>query len=186
MKRVGLLLCLSLLLTGCGKGNEGLEGAMSFRDKLLEASECIFTAVITADYGDEVHTFTMDTTTNAQGDLSFTVIQPESISGITGEIRQSGARLTFDDTALAFPLLADGQLSPVSAPWVMMQALRSGYISCVGREGPHWRVTVMDSYEDDALTLDVWMDEHWIPIQGQILFKNETILTIEVEDFTFV
>ena len=175
-----------LFLSGCGSKNAGLEGALAFRDRLLDAPGCSFTARITADYGTELHSFGMETASDADGNIAFTVTEPEPISGITGTITRSGGALTFDDTILAFPLLAEGRLAPVAAPWVFLQALRSGYISCVGREGTQWRLTVLDSYEEDALELDVWFDEEWIPLHCEILFRGEKILTLIPEAFQSV
>jgi len=183
LRRVCILVLAVLLLGGCAKGEEGLESALAFRDKLLQASECTFDCVITADYGDEIHVFSLRASVDPLGDLSFEVIEPEVISGISGVVGDSATGLTFDDKVLAFPLLADGQLAPVGAPWVLMKALRSGYISFVGKEGEHWRSTVLDSYEDDAMVVDVWFDEDWCPVQGEILFKEVKILTLTLENF---
>jgi len=36
-----------------------------------------------------------------------------TISGITGSLSQNGGKLTFDDKALAFDVMADGLVSPV-------------------------------------------------------------------------
>ena len=130
MKAAVFMLSVVLLLSGCSNGASDLDRALVFRDRLLEASECRFHAVIVADYGDTVHTFEMDTKTDSQGDLFFDVIYPETISGISGTVRQEGPFITFDDKILAFPMLADGLLAPVAAPWVLMKALKIGRASC--------------------------------------------------------
>jgi hypothetical protein len=77
----------------------------------------------------------MDCEADSQGSVSFRVVSPESISGITGSVDRDQGKLTFDDKALAFDLLADGQLSPVSAPWVMIHTLRGGYLSSCAESG---------------------------------------------------
>ena len=118
--------------------------------------------------------------------MAFEVTGPEPISGITGTLTRSGGALTFDDTILGFPMLAEGRLAPVSAPWILLKALRSGYISSVGRESDGWRLTVLDSYEEDALVLDIWFDDDWQPKHSEILFKGEKILTLVPEDLRFV
>ena len=159
---------------------------MAFRDRLLDAGGCGFVAQITADYGTEVDDFRMEVNSDADGNVAFEVIEPEPISGITGTVTRSGGALTFDDTILGFPMLAEGRLAPISAPWVLLKALRSGYISSVGKEGEQWRLTVLDSYEEDALVIDVWFENDWRPIHSEILFKGEKILTMALSDLHFV
>ena len=182
MKRIGLLLGVVLLLTGCGKGKE-LDRAMALRTELLAASECSFRTEITADYGDKVHSFTMDNHSDGNGNVEFTVVGPDSISGITGSVGNSGGELTFDDTALAFPLLADGQLAPVTAPWLLIKTLRSGYLTSAGMEGALLRITIDDRYEEDALTADIWVNDENSPVRAEFSWQGRSILTIQVEDF---
>lgn len=186
MRRVWAVALVLLMLCGCGEKNRELDKAMQFRDELLNAEKCAFDAEITADYAEEIHIFSMTVVSDGKGDVSFRVSQPEVISGIEGTIYQSQAALTFDDTLLAFPMLAEGQLAPVAAPWVLLKALRSGYISSVCKEGEGNRLTLLDSFEDDSLLLDVWFNTDWIPVRGEILYKGEKILTLLLENFTIV
>ena len=181
MKILAVMLAL-LLLGGC-KGSEAeLDRAMALRAKLL-ASSVSFDAEITADYGDEVHTFAVYCEGDSQGNMGFRVTAPETIADITGRIDAGQGKLTFQDTALAFPLLAEDQLSPVSSPWIFYQTLRSGYLTAAGMEEEFLRLTIDDSYEEDALTLDIWLDEQDLPIRAEILYDGRRILTLEIENF---
>lgn len=186
MKAAVFMLCVTLLLSGCSGENADMSKALEFRERILESSECGFRAEIVADYGDAVHTFVMNTSTDSQGSVSFEVISPEPISGITGSIGQNGPSVTFDDIILAFPMFADGLPAPVSAPWIFMKALRSGYISSAVKEAEHWRVTFIDSYDEEPLMLDVWLDEQWIPVQCRIYYDGEDFLALQLEDFRIV
>ena len=120
MKRILALLCLAVLLVGCGKSDDSLNRAMALRTQILQKTAS-FDAEITADYGDRLHTFAMTCQADTQGNLSFKVTQPQSISGITGTVSTDGGKLTFEDHALAFGLMADGLISPVSGPWVLLK-----------------------------------------------------------------
>lgn len=152
----------------------------------LQNSGCDFDCTVTADYGDAIYTFSMHCTADEQGTLTFEVLSPESISGITGNISQNKGKLTFDDNALAFDLLADGQLSPVSAPWVLIHTLRGGYLaSCAELEGG-MLLSIDDSYEEDPLRLDIRMDGEGKPKTAEILWQGRRILSMEVENFEFV
>lgn len=174
-----LLLCLCLL-TGCSMTENDLDAAMQLRSAILQAETCSLTAVITADYGDMIHEFTLDCVSDREGNVTFTVCAPETIAGITGKITASGGAITFDDTILAIPILTDDQLTPVSAPWILMRALRSGYIASAG--GGHIRLD--DSYADDALSLYITLDDRGMPEVAEIFWKNRRILTIRVVSFS--
>ena len=155
---------------------------MAFRRELLSGTECRFSAEITADYGDRLHSFSMDCQVDSGGNLRFCVTEPQSLAGITGEVSDGGGKLTFEDTALHFDLLADGQFSPVSAPWIFMKTLRGGYITAAWEEDSFLRLSVDDSYQENALHLDIWMEEEE-PVRAEILYDSRRILTIVVKEF---
>ena len=172
------------LLAGCSAGEENLERAMDLRARLLGCSSCSFDVTITADYGDELHTFSMACTGDNGGDLAFTVTAPETIAGITGKFEGQKGMLTFDGFALEFPRLTDDQITPVSGPWILLRTLQGGYLTSCGMDGGLLLATINDSYEDDALTLDVWLDGENAPIRGEILYEGRRIVTMDIESFT--
>lgn len=185
MKKIGALLLFVCLITGCTSVSNEMERGLALRDKLLSCG-CSFSTDITADYGDKVYTFTMDCLADAQGNITFTVTAPETISGITGTIDNAGGKLTFDDTALQFALMADDQVTPVSAPWILVKTLRSGYLTSANTEGDYLRLTIDDSYEEDALHLDIWLSSDDIPVRAEILYDGRKILSLAVTDFEIV
>ena len=186
MKRWLPILLLIGMLTGCGSSRTGIERALCLRESLLKGKGCTFIAVVTADYGDKLYTFTMKNTVDTNGDLTFEVVSPDTIAGITGKIENEKGALTFDKEVLAFSLLTDDQISPVSAPWLFIKTLRSGYIhGCESLESG-MRIQIDDSYDDDALQLDIWTDSSDIPIRGEILFRGRRIITLDVENFTIL
>lgn len=185
MKRFLCIFCFLVLLTGCAGSDDSMDRAMALRAKLL-AQSAAFDAVITADYGDKTYSFGASCSVDTQGALTFTVAEPQTIAGITGSISATGGKLTFNDQALAFELLADGQVTPVSGPWILMNTLRSGYLTSCGLEDSRIRLAIDDSYEDDALHLDIWLDENDLPARGEILWQGRRILSIEVKNFKFV
>ena len=186
MKRIAAILCFVLLLTGCSGTEEGLNRAMALRAKLLAAQGCTFNAKITADYGDISYTFSMNCSGDNQGNLRFSVAQPETIAGISGVVSATGGKLTFDDKVLSFGLMADGLVSPVSAPWLLMKTLRSGYLTSCGREGDSLRLSIDDSYADDALHLDIWLGDGDLPVHADIFWQGRRLLSVQVENFTIL
>lgn len=186
MKRALCCLLLTVLLAGCAKQSDGLDRALAIRKKLETAQGCTFRVEISADYGSEVFTFAMDCTADSAGAVQFSVTAPDSIAGITGTLDAEGGRLTFDGQALAFPLLADGQLGPVSAPWLLLQTLRGGYLTSCADLGDGLLLSIDDSYEEGALKLSIALDGADIPVSAEVSWQGRRILTLRVENFTFL
>lgn len=183
MKRLACVVIMLLLLTGCGGNNEELDRVMALRSELLAGSGCTFETEIIADYGDKTYRFGAECLANEQGGISFTVKEPDTIAGITGTVSAEGGKLTFDDEVLAFELLADGQVTPVSAPWLLIKTLRGGYVTSCGMDGEFLRVSIDDSYEEDALHLEIWMDDLDVPQRAEIVWQGKRILSMTIENF---
>ena len=183
MKKFAALMIMLVILTGCTGKRDEMDRAMNLRATLLGSEGCSFTAQISADYADAVQEFTLYCEGTNEGNLGFRVESPESISGITGRFRNGKGELTFEGAALTFPLLADGQVTPVSGPWILLKTLLGGYLTACSVEGELLRLTIYDSYEEDALELDIWLNRDNLPIHGEILYDGRRILTMEIEDF---
>ena len=185
MKRLLVLVLLMALLCGCTEHRQDMDRAMALRGK-LQKSTVAFSVDITADYGDKRHSFSMDCQCDAQGELQFSVTQPENISGITGKIAQNSGKLTFDDQILAFDILADGLISPVSAPWVMMETLRGGYLTACSQDGENLRVDIDDSYAENALHLEIWLDGEDVPQKCEIYWQGRRLLSMNIKSFRYL
>lgn len=183
MKRIAAVFLTMILLAGCTGKRDELDRAMKLRASLLGCLGCSFDVTITADYGDAVHVFAMSCQSGGRGDLQFTVTQPESIAGITGEISSGEGKLTFDDVALQFPLLADDQVTPISGPWILMKTLLGGYLTAANEEDDLLRLTISDSYEEDALQMEIWLNREDCPVSAEILYDGRRIVTMTVENF---
>jgi len=186
MKRVAVLILVVLLLTGCVRNADEIDCAMLFREKLQQSQGCSFNAIITADYRDAIHTFTMHCQTDTSGSMAFNVSDPETIRGISGKVMEGGGAIIFDQQILAFDLLADGQITPVSAPWLVIQALRGGYLRSCCFEDDMLRISVDDSYQANALQVDVWIGPNDTLQHGEILWNGRRIVSFDVRDFVFV
>ena len=185
MKIIAVYVLISLLLSGC-TGQQQMDSAMAFRQKMTEGAGCGFLCTVTADYGDKLYTFSMDCSFDNAGNMTFSVVKPESISGITGTIGHDGGKLTFDDQALAFELLADGYISPVSAPWFFVKTVRGGFVQSCSQDGANTRITFLDTFTEEALQTDVWMDPVNIPLHCEILWQGRRILSLEVSNFSYL
>lgn len=185
MKHIFALILFVSIMTGCTQSSELEERAFSLRSK-LQQNGCAFDAAVTADYGDKQFLFRLQCEAENSGRLKFSVLEPNSISGISGTIGADGGKLTFDDAALSFSLLADGHLSPISAPWIFVNTLLGGYLKSYTVENDLLRLSLDDSYEEGALHLDIWLNADDLPVHGDILYENRRILTIQIENFRFL
>ena len=178
---IGVLVCL--LLTGCA--GPQTERATALRSRFL-GEGCAFDARITADYGAAVWEFSMQCKADRDGTVRFTVFEPEEIAGISGQVGENGSDLRFDGQALGFPLLADGQLSPAGAPWVLIKALRCGCIRTSTAAGEGLRLCIDDRYEDKAITLEIMTAEDDLPAEAEYFWEGRRILTLKLENFRFL
>ena len=184
MRILALLLVMGLL-SGCAVEELELERGMELRSKILKAEYVEFDADITADYGDKLHRFSMMCRGDSDGTVHFTVTAPETIAGISGVIDSNGGKITFDDVALAFGLLADGRLTPVSAPWILVHTLHYGYIVSCAQADEGLMLSINNSYEDDALNLSVYLGQDGLPVGAEIFNDGSRILSLSVNNFTF-
>jgi len=183
LKKAAAVLIVCTLLTGCSSGENPLDTGMDLRGNLLKAESVSFVVDIAADHGDTLDLFSMECSADREGTLYFTVKSPDTVAGIEGQITAESGALIFADTALYFPLIAQNRLSPVSAPWILTKALRSGYLRSAGVEQEQIRLTFDDSYEEDALQVDVWLDENSLPGRAEVLSEGLLVLSLDVRNF---
>ena len=183
MKKLWILLAL-LFLFGCSGETAEMTRGLTLREKLLNANGCSFDADITADFGEQIYSFRLACQGNKDGSLSFAVQAPDTISGISGILSAKTGKITFDeDRTVAFPMLAEGEVTPVSGPWIFYNTLRSGYIVACGTEGEWLRLTINDTYEEEALQVDIWLDDEDRPISAEIFWHGRRVLSIGVTNF---
>lgn len=183
MKKIGALFFFLLFLSGCSGTPKEIEKGMALRSSLLQGGGCSFTANVTADYGDRLYQFSVNCQGSPSGDLTFRVTKPDSIADISGTITNEGGNITFDALALYFDTMAEGQLAPISAPWIFLKALRSGYIASACTEEDLLRFTMNDSSQDNTLIVDIWTTSSAIPVRADILYEGMRILSLEIETF---
>ena len=186
MKRLlVLVLIVALLFAGCSNKTDDMDKFISLRNTVLK-SKCSFETSVTTDYGDTVTKFGLTCSADSAGDMALTVSDPQSISGISCRITGGKGQLTFDDQAVAFEMIADGQITPISAPWLFMKALRGGYVSACSNADPGSMVCVDDSFGDIAFSVDIWLDDRCLPRAAEIIWNGKRIVSMEINSFVIV
>lgn len=184
MKKRAIAAICVFLLTGCNADSE-TERAMALRSELLKAPSSGFQTELTADYGDKSYSFSMDCRFDQMGNMAFQVSAPESIAGIRGSVEGTAGALVFEETVLHFEPIADKLPSPAAAPWILMNTLRSGRICSVCQEEEFLLLSMDDSYEENALRLDIRLNRENVPVYGEILWNNRKIMSMHVSNFVF-
>ncbi len=184
-KRLAAIVCVLFLLSGCEGNGEALDRAVTLRNRILDSNGCSFRTTVTADYGEQIYVFKMDCKTDREGNLTFTVAEPATIAGITGKISGSGGAITFDDKVLAFQTIADDLVTPVTAPWLFIKTLRSGYLKDTAETDQGYEISIDDSYAEESLQLRIRTAGD-LPVFAEIFWQGRRILTLAVEDFSFL
>ena len=182
MKRFLSLLVVIVMLSGCTADSGQMDAVLSLRKQIGNDASCSFKMSVSADYGDTVSSFELSCVSDSSQNLKVTVVEPESISGISFEIAGGTGKLVFDDQLLVLEMLADGMISPISAPWFFLKALRSGYITSCGKDS-NSKVCIDDSYGQIQYTLDVWLGDNQKPSFGEIVWEGKRILSMDIYDF---
>ena len=175
---------LCALLFGCAREESVLEPAIEFRADLLQAGGCSFRAKIEADFGDRVEIFTVDCDYDADGTARLTLVEPETLAGITATVTEGGGKITYDGMAVEFGLLANGNVIPAAAPALTALCWSGEYIAAAGTQDDAYRVTYEKDYGEKRLQIDTYFKND-LPFFAEVCYNNQRILKLEISDYSF-
>lgn len=184
MRRCLAVLLLLCCLVGCAAGESTLAPAIAFRAALVQAGGCRFTAAITVDYGQRVQCFTLACDADGEGTTGITLLEPETVAGVTATVTDGGGRITYDGMALDFGLLANGDLIPAAVPCMLATCWMREYICDAGEHGTGCQVRYRKKIGEKELLLDTFF-ENGIPFLAEVCYNDSGILKIEISDFAF-
>ena len=176
---------LLISLCACRKQDSAMQKALDFRSALLAAGGCSFAAEVTADYGGTVEKFSGTCRCRTDGSADMTLTAPESIAGVTASVSKDGAKLSFGDTSVAFGTLANGNLAPMAAPYILGACFAGEYIESAGTEDGYCHVVYRKGYDDTELRVDVWLSDEPAPVQCEISYRGQKALTASLSEFTY-
>lgn len=176
--KIAVPMLMILLLCGCGTRSEITEVPVQFRMGLREAGGCTYTVALTADYGDYVREFTLDCDCTMDGS-SFTVIEPDSVAGITATVSNEQAQVSYRDTILAVESFSTRAVSPMAVPFLLTKAWSEGYISAVGEPE---QVEYLLGFGTDELVVSTVFDEN-IPAECEVSDGTSTLITCQITEF---
>lgn len=160
-----------------------MQKAMDLRTALLEQG-CSFTAEVQAHLPEGTAEFTLDCTCAPDGTTTLEVKTPDSISGIKATVQPDGENASFDDVALDFGLLADGQVAPMVLPQLLYSCWTGGYIREAGKDKELLSAIYIDGYGDRELAVEQWFTLEGVPKAADYWFGVDNIASVTISSFT--
>lgn len=186
MRKCISVIVVILLLCGCSNDSVYVNKVISLRDKINSSTGYNFNATVTLDYGDTFYTFGAECRVGTDKNMKLTILEPASIAGISGQISGESGKLTFDEQVLAFELIADGLITPICTPWLLMEALGGGYISTCGSDAYGLFAHIDDSFNGAEFSVDIWFNEEGCPSAAEMVWEGKRIVSMTISDFVFV
>ncbi len=178
-KAVSALMMILLLLPGCGAREARLEeNFQTLRKAVTAAGSITFRAALTADYGDSVSEYTMNVSYDGQ-QTTVELLTPELLAGVKAAALRGETQVAYDGVILgAGPLDGEG-LTPVSAIPAMLDAMASGYVELLWRDGDAMAARL---YVGENSVLTLWLDETSLaPTAAEIAAEGRTVVTLRIE-----
>mgnify|MGYP003193923823 CR=1 FL=1 len=81
--------------------------------------------------------------------------------------------------------LANGNLAPLAAPYVLGQCWAGEYIDSTGTEDGLLRTTYRMGYEEKELVVDTWFSQEPLtPVRAEISFEGRMVLRTDISAFS--
>ena len=178
------LLCLTLLLTGCG-GRKGAEEALRRYYENVTSAE--LAAEVTCYLPDEARQFSLNCTYTADGNSTVTVTAPEELAGLTASVSDDALTLTYGDMTLPAGRLTE--LGPANCLTWLLRAAVTGYVLETGRETLEGTDCLRLGYDTttpggEKLLCTVWFNaDTYAPCYGEFTMDGELILSVRIQSF---
>jgi len=187
-----IILCLVLCACGQTADTGADELALEIRGQYIAMTTCAGQMELIADYGERVYEYTMDFFYEKDGELVLTIIEPESIAGITARVSDGGTTLEFDGTRLETGSLSGDGLSPIDGLPTLFTYAREGCIAECGVETldntQSLRICCRDPEDKPGKGAEatLWFDSgtHEL-LKGEISADGYVIVRCEFISFTF-
>ena len=149
--------------------------------KIVSSTENIsFSAHVSAQYDDKTAEFTLGYE-QTKDTASVSVVEPELLSGIKAKLSGESLSLEYDGAMLDIGTLDDAELSPVSALPLIVCAMRDGHLEISWVEGDMIAARIIPA---DDYVVTRWIDSSLTPCSAEISYKEKTVVSVEISDWT--
>ena len=184
MKKIWIgLLCL-LVLSGCGKAQQGA----SLQEQYASVTGAELAAEITCHLPDETRQYQMTCDYDPAGSSEIVVTAPAELEGVRATVTGDDLTLSYDDLALSA-----GTVEPVSPvnclPW-LLKAAASGYVLEESRETVEGKDCLRVAFDTTApdgekVLCTTWFDrETLFPVYSELSLDGQLRLSVKVISFT--
>lgn len=188
-----MILALLLALSACGgaEGSPAEQLALELRGAYLGLEGCTASLEVTADYGQRVYRYAMDLSWQREGETVITLTAPQEVAGVTARLREGESALEYDGVRVETGPLDTQGLSPLEAPPLLLETLRTGFLAeCVledrdGTEVLHLTSRDPERAPGDGRELQLWLDAATgVLLRGEIAWEGETVIQCDVTAFS--
>ena len=182
---VPVLMIISLLLGGCRENDKlqrELDGA---REEWAAANSLSFTASVTAELSDSVFECVLECT-KSEETLVVEIKSPENIAGIRARLSEGKTELEYDGLILAVGDPMKGEISPLSAMPIIMQALTEGHAMRIWpeRDGEQ-EMLCAEVYVSESDCAKLWFDrENCNFVHAELVSDGRAVVKCEIVSFT--
>ena len=185
------MICLFLLLSACGGGEEVQDSAAALRLRYQEMPGCEMTAAVHCTQYGAPWEAVLRCTYVPGGESVVEVVSPETIAGATVVFDGDSRFLRADGKRLDAGKISPEGVSPAEALPRLMDALRDGWL--LEENAEDWdgvacvRLTVdQTGGTGGKLFSTLWLRQSdGTPLRGEIAVDDETVLRVEFTSFAF-
>lgn len=183
-----VLMISFVLLCSCAKGQpkeqKMEERFLEFRESIQDCY-LMLNAEITADYGDHVEAYTINSRETTEG-TDLEVVEPETIRGICATTDGETFSLAYEGVILDVGALTSTGITPLSGLPVLASAMREGHVERCWEETYQERDALAVSLcteKDTVITL--WLDANDLtPFSAELTENGQTVLFYTVTDWS--
>ncbi len=175
------VLMMIFLLSGCGEDARLQKEFDEARDKLLAAESVSFTADVTAELADSVFDCTL-VCSKAGEETVVELIKPENIAGIKARISEGQTEIEYDSLILALGDPLKGEISPLSAMPMLMDALLEGHAVRLWTERANEReMVVAQVYISENDYAKLWFErENYAFVHAELVSGGRAVVKCEI------
>ena len=187
MKRyAAMLICLAALLSGCAAEQTDTR-AEDLQRKYAAMDGYAATVELTTAERDESTRYRLDVKSEG-GETRVTVLEPETIAGVSATVSGDALSLVYDGMALSAGGAAT-ELNAVNGTDAVVRAAAEGFIAEHNHErygdADALRLCLETELNGETLHVAVWFDEQDAPLYAEIERDGWVMQYLEFTNFTF-
>lgn len=179
MRRVAAVLLMCFLLSACALSRTMETDEVGIRSYYQKQNELQQIVKISAEFSDRVSEYLVSYQHNRNGDCVVSVLEPESIAGVTVTLRNGETVLSAGDVRLETGRLDETGLTPISALPRLINVWENhpSGVESVKENGADCLLLVYD--EETVSYRTVFSRETYLPIRAEVFCAGECVLRLQ-------